>query len=38
MWYNKNRIKKKNMEREGLTLCGLKVGENSVLAPRTPLI
>ena len=37
MWYNKNRIKK-NIEREGLSLCGLKVGDNSVLAPRTPLI
>lgn len=29
---------RKNIEREGLSLCGLKVGDNSVLAPRTPLI
>ena len=28
----------KNIEREGLYLCGLKVGENSVLAPRTQLL
>ena len=27
----------KNIEREGLSLCGLKVGDNSVLAPRTKL-
>ena len=29
---------RKNIEREGLSLCGLKVGDNSVLAPRTPLL
>ena len=28
----------KNIEREGLSLCGLKVGGCSVLAPRTPLL
>ena len=28
----------KNIEREGLSLCGLKVGDCSVLAPRTSLI
>ena len=28
----------KNIEREGLSLCGLKVGDNSVLAPRTQLL
>ena len=28
----------KNIEREGLSLCGLKVGGCSVLAPRTSLI
>ena len=28
----------KNIEREGLSLCGLKVGDNSVLAARTPLL
>jgi len=27
----------KNIEREGLSLCGLKVSGCTVLAPRTPL-
>jgi hypothetical protein len=29
-------INKKYKEREGLSLCGHKVGDYSVLAPRTP--
>ena len=28
----------RNIEREGLSLCGLKVGGCSVLAPRIPLL
>ena len=34
---DENRIRK-NIEREELSLCGLKVGDNSVLAPRTSLL